>query len=111
MSSKVQLAGPLPAHGSAPPPGPAAYSVSADIKALTLDEPSLLTSAAPAFEKYNEEQLTTVKLPGASQQVRKAASLTQRQPALTDFAGGRQQVQLAGRRPVLRRGERELVCL
>ena len=41
-----------------------------DIKALTVEEPSLLQSAKPAFETYTEEQLTTVKLPGGSQSVR-----------------------------------------
>ncbi|KAI5279479.1 F-actin-capping protein subunit alpha, partial [Ascosphaera aggregata] len=38
------------------------------IKALS-DDPSLIPSLKPAFEKYNEEQLTTVKLPGSSQSV------------------------------------------
>lgn len=41
----------------------------ADIKSLTVSSPKLLQSATPAFEKYNEEQLTTVKLPGGSQHV------------------------------------------
>jgi len=50
------------------PPGELA-DVIADIKALTLEQPKLLQSAAPAFEKYSEEQLTTVKLPGGSQNV------------------------------------------
>jgi hypothetical protein len=40
-----------------------------DIKALTLHEPSLVKGLGQAFEKYNEEQFTTVKLPGGSQQV------------------------------------------
>lgn len=40
-----------------------------DIKALTLHEPSLVKGLGPAFEKYNEEQFTTVKLPGSSQLV------------------------------------------
>ncbi|MDI1489793.1 MAG: F-actin-capping protein subunit alpha [Ramalina farinacea] len=38
-----------------------------DIKALTPNDPSLLTKALPAFQKYNEGQLTSVKLPGGSQ--------------------------------------------
>ena len=42
-----------------------------DIKALTSDDPSLLQKAQPAFQNYNEEQLTWVKLPGGSQNVRK----------------------------------------
>ena len=40
-----------------------------DIKALTPNDPSLLEKARPAFQKYNEEQLTCVKLPGGSQDV------------------------------------------
>lgn len=40
-----------------------------DIKALTLEEPSLLQSVKPAFETYNEEQLTAIKLPSGSQNV------------------------------------------
>ncbi|KAI9151748.1 F-actin-capping protein subunit alpha [Paramyrothecium foliicola] len=43
--------------------------VVADIKTLTLDSPNIVSELAPAFEKYNEEQFTTVKLPGSSQQV------------------------------------------
>lgn len=41
----------------------------ADIKKLTVNEPKLLDSITPAFQKYNEEQLTTVKLPGSSKNV------------------------------------------
>ncbi|KAK4034416.1 F-actin capping protein alpha subunit-domain-containing protein [Parachaetomium inaequale] len=41
----------------------------ANIKALTISSPSLVNELGPAFQKYNEEQFTTVKLPGASQQV------------------------------------------
>ncbi|OBT50369.1 hypothetical protein VE04_07894 [Pseudogymnoascus sp. 24MN13] len=40
-----------------------------DIKALTVESPELIGQLGPAFEKYNEEQFATVKLPGASQQV------------------------------------------
>ncbi|RQM05963.1 hypothetical protein DH86_00002516 [Scytalidium sp. 3C] len=36
-------------------------------EALTIDTPNLVSQLGPAFEKYNEEQLTTVKLPGSSQ--------------------------------------------
>jgi hypothetical protein len=50
-------------------PIPVYTNQSTDIKALTVEEPKLLQSAAPAFEKYNEEQLTAVKLPGGSQSV------------------------------------------
>lgn len=41
----------------------------ADIKALTISTPSLVNELGPAFQKYNEEQFTTVKLPGSSQPV------------------------------------------
>jgi hypothetical protein len=38
-----------------------------DIKALTIESPALVSQLGPAFEKYNEEQFATVKLPGSSQ--------------------------------------------
>ncbi|KAI0518091.1 putative F-actin-capping protein [Xylaria bambusicola] len=41
----------------------------ANIKTLTIHEPELLSELGPAFEKYNEEQFATVKLPGSSQSV------------------------------------------
>ncbi|KAL8924884.1 MAG: hypothetical protein Q9208_003767 [Pyrenodesmia sp. 3 TL-2023] len=47
------------------PPGELA-DVIVDVKKLTVNEPKLLDSITPAFQKYNEEQLTTVKLPGSS---------------------------------------------
>ncbi|KAK4185550.1 F-actin-capping protein subunit alpha [Podospora australis] len=50
------------------PPGELA-DVIADIKALTSSTPNLINELGPAFEKYNEEQFTTVKLPGGSQPV------------------------------------------
>ncbi|CAG8978070.1 hypothetical protein HYALB_00000742 [Hymenoscyphus albidus] len=50
------------------PPGELA-DVIADIKALTIDTPGLVSQLGPAFEKYNEEQFATVKLPGGSQHV------------------------------------------
>ncbi|KAA6413582.1 MAG: f-actin-capping subunit alpha [Lasallia pustulata] len=50
------------------PPGELA-DVIADIKSLTVEEPSILQSVNPAFKKYNEEQLATTKLPGSSQHV------------------------------------------
>ena len=40
-----------------------------DIKALTTEQPNLLQQAQSAFVKHNEEQLTTTKLPGGSQDV------------------------------------------
>lgn len=42
---------------------------SIDIKTLTASSPNLLSQLGPAFQKYNEEQLITVKLPGGSQSV------------------------------------------
>ncbi|EYE92078.1 F-actin-capping protein subunit alpha [Aspergillus ruber CBS 135680] len=50
------------------PPGELS-DVVADVKALTSEEGDLIPSLAPAFERYNETQLATVKLPGASQEV------------------------------------------
>ncbi|KFZ13611.1 hypothetical protein V501_03627 [Pseudogymnoascus sp. VKM F-4519 (FW-2642)] len=50
------------------PPGELG-DVIADIKALTVESPELIGQLGPAFEKYNEEQFATVKLPGGSQQV------------------------------------------
>ena len=44
--------------------------VTIDIKALTIESPTLVSQLGPAFEKYNEEQFATVKLPGSSQYVR-----------------------------------------
>ncbi len=40
-----------------------------DIRALTGDDSAVLRSLGPAFARYNEEQFTTAKLPGGSQQV------------------------------------------
>lgn len=50
------------------PPGELA-DVLADIKTLTISNPSLVNELGPAFQKYNEEQFATVKLPGSSQPV------------------------------------------
>ncbi|KAI1498100.1 subunits of heterodimeric actin filament capping protein Capz [Biscogniauxia marginata] len=50
------------------PPGELADVVN-DIKALTINEPELVSQLGPAFERYNEEQFVTTKLPGSSQQV------------------------------------------
>ncbi|KAI1343135.1 subunits of heterodimeric actin filament capping protein Capz [Xylariaceae sp. FL0016] len=52
----------------AAPPGELADVIN-DIKALTVNEPDVVSKLAPAFEKYNEEQFITTKLPGGSQQV------------------------------------------
>ncbi|RHZ61294.1 F-actin-capping protein subunit alpha [Aspergillus turcosus] len=65
MGSTVELASSF-IEGA--PPGELS-DVVADIKALTSDEPDIISSLAPAFERYNEKQLATVKLPGASQEV------------------------------------------
>ncbi|KAF6240107.1 hypothetical protein HO173_001717 [Letharia columbiana] len=50
------------------PPGELADVVN-DIKTLTEDDSTLLEKARPAFQKYNEEQLTSVKLPGSGKNV------------------------------------------
>lgn len=50
------------------PPGELT-DVIADIKALTISTPNAVSDLGPAFQKYNEEQFVTVKLPGSSQQV------------------------------------------
>ena len=50
------------------PPGELADVVS-DIKALTIENPSLQDKLGPAFQKYNEEQLVTAKLPSSSEAV------------------------------------------
>jgi hypothetical protein len=44
-------------------------AIHADIKSLTVSEQTV-AKLTPAFKKYNEEQLATVKLPGSSQPVR-----------------------------------------
>ncbi|RMZ90710.1 hypothetical protein DV736_g2044, partial [Chaetothyriales sp. CBS 134916] len=51
------------------PPGELTEVIN-DIKTLTSDdEPGLINRLKPAIQKYNEEQLVCVKLPGASQHV------------------------------------------
>ncbi len=51
------------------PPGEL-QDVVKDIKALSsYDDPTLIAKLKPAFEKYNEEQMVAVKLPGASDYV------------------------------------------
>ncbi|MCJ1351059.1 MAG: F-actin-capping protein subunit alpha [Icmadophila ericetorum] len=50
------------------PPGELS-NIIADVKGLTLEGSKLLQSASPAFEKYNEDQFSVVKLPGAIQSV------------------------------------------
>ena len=46
------------------------YHHLSDIRALTPSDPALIEKARPAFQKYNEDQLASVKLPGGSQNVR-----------------------------------------
>ncbi|KAL4921494.1 F-actin-capping protein subunit alpha [Aspergillus aurantiobrunneus] len=65
MASTVELASSF-IEGA--PPGELADVVS-DIKTLTSEGEDIIPSLAPAFERYNESQLVTVKLPGASQEV------------------------------------------
>ena len=50
------------------PPGELADVIN-DIKALTIEDPSVHDKLGPAFQKYNEEQLATAKLPGSSEAV------------------------------------------
>ncbi|EXJ91174.1 capping protein (actin filament) muscle Z-line, alpha [Capronia coronata CBS 617.96] len=51
------------------PPGEL-QEVVKDIKTLTSDDdPALIAKLNPAFERYNEEQMVTVKLPGSSDYV------------------------------------------
>ncbi|KAK4999304.1 F-actin-capping protein subunit alpha [Elasticomyces elasticus] len=57
MSSKAAV---LASFVEAAPPG------EVDIKSLTSNGSDVIESLGPAFQKYNEIQLTTVKLPGSS---------------------------------------------
>ncbi|KAJ5223891.1 F-actin-capping protein subunit alpha [Penicillium chermesinum] len=64
MTSTIELASSF-IEGA--PPGELA-DVVADIQTLTEGD-DVISSLTPAFERYNESQLTTVKLPGSSQEV------------------------------------------
>ncbi|KAJ5569482.1 uncharacterized protein N7459_008912 [Penicillium hispanicum] len=64
MASTIELAS---AFIEGAPPGELADVVT-DVQALTEGD-DIIPSLAPAFERYNERQLTTVKLPGSSQEV------------------------------------------
>lgn len=55
----------------------------ADIKALAKGQPGLLESLEPAFKSYNEEQYTTVKLPGSIESVRPGEIITSMKNHLT----------------------------
>jgi capping protein alpha len=72
------------------PPGELADVVS-DIKALTIENPSLQDKLGPAFQKYNEEQLVTAKLPGSSEAV--GLSIYALLPKAHCKAGPAQQIQ------------------
>jgi capping protein (actin filament) muscle Z-line, alpha len=67
MSSSTEICS---AFVEAAPPGELNEVVN-DVKALTSDnDPALIQKLKPAFQKYNEDQLLAVKLPGGSQHVR-----------------------------------------
>jgi capping protein alpha len=72
------------------PPGELADVVN-DIKALTIENPSLHDKLGPAFQKYNEEQLVTAKLPGSSEAV--GLSIYALLPETHCEAGPAQQIQ------------------
>ncbi|KAJ6150630.1 hypothetical protein N7471_001829 [Penicillium samsonianum] len=65
MASTVELASSF-IEGA--PPGELA-DVVADVQALTSEGEDIIPSLLPAFKRYNEAQLATVKLPGSSQEV------------------------------------------
>ncbi|EPS28327.1 F-actin-capping protein subunit alpha [Penicillium oxalicum] len=65
MSSTIEL---VSSFIEGAPPGELA-DVVADVQTLTSDGDDILPSLAPAFARYNESQLATVKLPGSSQEV------------------------------------------
>lgn len=65
MSKSTEIAS---AFVGGAPPGELSDVVN-DIQALTADDPSLHATLGPAFQKYNEEQLATTKLPGSSEAV------------------------------------------
>lgn len=76
--------------------------ISLDIKALTIDTPGLASQLGPAFEKYNEEQFATVKLPGSSQSVSSLLQGTGIAGGSYNTTGHSQFVQLSWRRKILR---------
>ncbi|CAG8304793.1 unnamed protein product [Penicillium salamii] len=65
MASTVELASSF-IEGA--PPGELADVVS-DVQALTSEGDDIISTLQPAFKRYNETQLATVKLPGSSQEV------------------------------------------
>jgi capping protein alpha len=82
------------------PPGELADVVS-DIKALTIENPSLHDKLGPAFQKYNEEQLATAKLPGSNETV--GLSIYALLPKTHCKAGSAQQIQQTAQWPLFRR--------
>jgi hypothetical protein len=62
--------------------------LTADIKALTPSSPNIVSELTPAFEKYNEEQFITVKLPGSSSPVRLFAPQREQNPADAETTEG-----------------------
>lgn len=50
------------------------FTVVLAIKTIVGNDANVIESLGPAFEKYNEEQFTTVKLPGGSQSVRRVST-------------------------------------
>ncbi|KAJ5933278.1 hypothetical protein N7516_007767 [Penicillium verrucosum] len=65
MASTVEL---VSAFIEGAPPGELS-DVVADVQALTSEGEDVISSLLPAFKRYNETQLATVKLPGSSQEV------------------------------------------
>lgn len=81
------------------------------IKSIIGNDASVSQQLEPAFQKYNEEQFTTVKLPGASQPVRRSQGEVKdmQGDVLMLWLGHCQLVQLIRRRPLLRCREPELL--
>ena len=66
MSSASEIAS---AFIQGAPPGELKEVVN-DVESLTSEtDPTLISKLKPAFQKYNEEQLASTKLPGGSQSV------------------------------------------
>ena len=84
------------------PPGELSDVIN-DIKALTVDDSSLHGKLRPAFEKYNEEQLTTTKLPGSNEAVGLTPVRSSPGVETHGCAGLAQQIQQIARRALFRR--------
>jgi len=84
-------------------PHSSTHITTSDIKALTADEPQLLQQLGPTYQKYNEEQFVTVKLPGSSESVRIQWEVeAKRHEADGQEIGHREPVQLIRGRPIFR---------